>query len=470
MAFAYSAVIQNRIALAVWGVQNTGLDADQKILLDGTWTTGTLTTGRAYDAWNEIAQLAQWFEQASSSPDTSLPQPAWTSLFIARTCSLLAESTRPEMVPAFQAEYERSLDHLVDTFSKTLASATDLSGTAQSQSLTLKGIRAFVVNHCIRRKGTNTGLRRRIFPPIEDIDAHLQWTMNHVWNAGSWNFRRRQVVVKINVSEFTDATFTQSTLTLTSTGDFTSYNATEVAGAKALIESGTDAIVGEVVVNSGTDNTLILDSTISDTAADLSTGDIDGKLCWVTMRGLAAGETFDSLSSRHLTYGGDTEADGGGHNRLYWADATILSELRAMGGSGTGRPQAFRTEKRGTSVVWHFAQFPDRNYLLHGAVLVSGPGSFATATGDVDFAAVLAKFPAEFGPVIRDMTLARVLLAHAASDAESFWARAVDQVGGMLPTYADPGTPSRMAVSDDRYADWGDQMTGAFGFIGNSGM
>lgn len=469
MAFTYTTAIQTRIALAVWGVQNSGLDTDQKVQLDGTWTTGALTTGRAYDAWVEVAQLAQWFEQASSSPDTSLPQPAWESLFVARCCALLAESTRPEMVPAFQMEYERSLDQLVDTFSKTLASTVAISGTTQSQSLTLRGVRAFVINHCVRRKGSNTGLRRRIFPPVEDIDAHLQWTLNHVWNAGSWNFRKRQVTVTFNTLSLTDATWTESTKTLTKTSGFTDY--THVDGARFLLTDGTGAFLGEVAIASRTSaNAIVLESSISTAGVNLSTGDIDGKLCWVTHRGLATGESFDSLASRWLMYAGESTGGGGGVSKLAWSDATQMAAAAAWMGTTTGKPATFRTERRGAGVTWHLSPFPDQNYTLHGAVLASGPGSFATATGDVDFAAVLAKFPTEFGPVIRDMTLARVLLAHNASDAEAFWARAVDQVGGMLPTYADPGTPSRMVVSEDMYGDWADQSSGAFSLPGMGGM
>lgn len=469
MAFTYTTAIQTRIALAVWGVQNAGLDTDQKVQLDGTWTTGALTTGRAYDAWVEIAQLAQWFEQASSTPDTSLPQPAWESLFVARCCALLAESTRPEMVPAFQGEYERSLDQLVDTFSKTLMSTVAISGTAQSQSLTLRGIRAFVANHCIRRKGPGTGLRRRIFPPVEDIDAHLQWTMNHIWNSGAWNFRKRQVSVTFNVLSVSDATWTESTKTLTKASGFASY--THVDGARILITDGTGATTGEFVIASKTsDNAIVLESSLSSAGVNLTTGDIDGKLCWVTYQGMQSGETFDSLASRWLVFGATTAAGGGGTSKLMWADATQIAAARAYLGISTGRPQAFRTERRGSATTWHMTPFPDQNYVLHGAVLAAGPGSFATATGDVDFATILAKFPTEFGPVIRDMTLARVLLAHSASDAESFWARAVDQMGGMLPTFADPGTPSRLVVSEDMYNDWSDQMGGAFSVPGMGGM
>lgn len=195
MAFTYTAALQNRIALAVWNVQNSSLTASQKVQLDLTWTSGSLTGGAAYDALNVITNLAQWFEQASSNPDTSFPQDEWDRLFIAETAMILVKTVRPDRLQQFQADRELAMDSLCETYSKTLITAA-FAGAGS----TLAGIRSYVVNHCIRRKQSNTGTRRRLFPPIEDIDSHVQWVINYVWNIAQWNFRKRMIQITINAN------------------------------------------------------------------------------------------------------------------------------------------------------------------------------------------------------------------------------------------------------------------------------
>lgn len=445
MAFTYSTSLQNRIALLVWGVQNSGLDADQKVQLDGTWTTGSLTTGRAYDAFVELGQIGQWFEQAASTPDTSFPQ-VWESLFVARTAMLLVENVRPERYAVFAGEYERCLDQLLDQYSKVLATAEP---AASSQTISLANIRYFVIDHCIRRRepGPTQGLRRRLFPPVNSIDSHLQWVLNFIWNKATWNFRKRQVTMVINQLDVTDATWTESTKTLTKTSGFTDY--THVDGARIQITDGTSAVAGEYIISSRTSaNAIVLESSLSSTAGDLSTGDIDGTLCWVTFRGLAANETFDSIASRKWFYSGTTTV-----NNLQWIEPTEASALAAEYEETQGTPIRYRTEPRGQTTTWHFFPFPDDDYTLRGAVFVSGPGAFTTlATATT----ALARFPVEFGTAIRDMVLARVLLSYSTSDADRFWRHAIDQVESLLPIYTETGNAAKkwLAQTHDVYQDY----------------
>lgn len=195
MAFTYTSALQNRIALAVWNVQNSSLTATQKVQMDLTWTTGSLTGGAAYDAFNVVSQLAQWFEQASSNPDTSIPQDEWDRLFVAESAMILVKTVRPERLASFQTDRELAMDSLCETFTKTL-----ITGSFAGAANTVAGIRSYVVNHCVRRKQSGTGTRRRIFPPIEDIDSHTQWVINYVWNIEHWNFRKRMIQITINAN------------------------------------------------------------------------------------------------------------------------------------------------------------------------------------------------------------------------------------------------------------------------------
>jgi hypothetical protein len=457
MAFTYSANLQNRIALSVWGVQNSGLDAEQKIHLDGTWTSGSLTTGRAYDAFVELGQIGQWFEQAAATPDTSFPQ-VWESLFVARVSMLLSETVRPERYATYAAEYERCLDQLLDQYSKVLATAEPATS---SQTISLANIRYFVIDHCIRRREPvpAQGLRRRLFPPVNSIDSHLQWVLNWIWNKATWNFRKRQVTMVVNHLALTDATWTESTKTLTKASGFTDY--THVAGARILISDGTGVIPGEYVITSRTSaNAIVLESSLSLAAGDLATGDIDGALCWVTFRGLAANETFDSVASRKWFFSGESASGG----ELIWTEPTQAAAIAARYGETQGIPVCYRTEPRGQAVTWLLYPFPDDDYTLRGAVYVAGPGAFtslATAT------TALERFPVEFGTAIRDMVLARVLKSYATSDASSFWSHAVEQVESLLPVYAETGQAAKQyqAQTNDVYQDYNclnDDGSGSF--------
>lgn len=441
MAFAYTAALQGRIALAVWNVQNSSLSAAQKVQLDNTWTTGSLSGGVAYDAYVEVSQIAQWYEQASSAPDTSFPQPAWDRLFVSLAASLLVKTVRPDRYQEFKADYETALDQTLDTFTRDLISSTSLAG----QGITLAGIRAYVVDHCVKRANASTGLRRRLFPSISQIDGHTQWSLNYIWNMKPWHFRKRQVTMTIATATISDATWTESTKTLTCTGAFTDTRIG--AGSRVYLTAGTDVTVGEYVVSSRTDDDkIVLNTSITTTGVDLATGDISGSLQLVSLLGLNTGETFDSVASRKFYYDGSFYG-----NTLDWCDSTEMARRKASAGTTNWRPQRFRWEKFGTGITWHLAPFPDTSYTLRGAVTISGPGTLTTSSS-LDTA--IALFPNEFGTVIRDMVLARTLIGFGASDGQMMFDRALDACEMLLPLYSDQGLQTRQTSIEDVYEDY----------------
>lgn len=459
MAFTYSANLQNRIALSIWGVQNSALTTDLKVHLDGTWTTGALATGMAFDAYTRITQIANWFEQVGA---TSAPQ-AWEHWLVAETCLLLAPLYRPERMQAYTLEREQAIDAALDSYTLRDPTGT-FSSSNLSQTNTVNGIRFYVLNHCARRKesGTNTGLRRRIFPPIDEIDSHIQWTLNYVYNKQPWNFRKREVSLIITQIAYpTAATWTNSTKTLTQTGAFASVPSTaNLAGktAKLLLSSGTGVVLAEYQIASKTsDNAIVLAQDIATTPGDLATGDIVGTIFIAEIRGTLSGESFDSTASRKFFY---TDSANYGVNTLKWLDATQMDQAKTVFGTPTGRPQFFRTEIQPSDAVkLHLSPFPDDDYVLKGSVWVTGPGTPSSATDT----AVFDKFPSEFFTVIRDMVLARVLMNYGASDAERVWGRSVEQVERLLPIYTDQGTPSRMHGILDVYNDRAMQFGAGWG-------
>lgn len=454
MPFTYNIEIQNRIALAVWNVPCTGtganLSAVQKVQLDATDTAyGTAPAGgAALDAHHETSQLAQWFQQTS---DVVYPEPAWDRLFIAKAAMILAKTVRPDRLEQFRRDHEDALDQAIDTYTATLISSATIAG----QGLTVAGIRSYVCNHCVKRKesGSNQGLRRRIFPPIADIDSHLQWVINYVWNTTCWNFRAREVTVVLTPLAVTGATWTESTKTITKTNGFI---ITLTAGQPLFVTGGTAATTGVyTVVSQTSDDSCILVSSIG--ATDGAT-DIAFTTYAVTMRGLASGESFDSIASNRFYFDGNN-----GGMQLDWVDKDRAPALRAYHGSTTGVPCYFRTQPVGASKIWHLYPIPDTTYTLFGTVYASTPSMS-------DLAAIntaITMFPAEFGTVIRDMVLARVLLQHNASDAERMWTRCTEQVESFGAAYTDAGMPAKMTSVGDVYNDHSALIEGGgfqFGF------
>ncbi len=441
MAFAYSTALQDRIAYAVWNVANSSLSAAQKVQLDLTWTTGSLAGGAAYDAYIEVSQVAQWFEQASSTPDLSFAQPAWNRLFVAKAAMLLVKTVRPDRLAEFVKDHESALDQCIDTFTRDLVSSTSLAG----QGINLSGIRAYVIDHCVKRVDTSTGLRRRLFPSIAQIGGHIQWTLNFVANMKPWHFRKRQVTMTIATASLTTATWTESTKTLTQTGAFTNTNIG--LGSRLLLTSGTGALTGEYVISSRTnDDAIVLENSISSAAANLTTGDIVANLQIVTLAGMNSGETFDSIVSRKFFYDGTYYG-----NTLDWVDASDMARRKASSGTNRYRPQRFRWEKYGSGITWHLAPFPDTSYTLRGAVTIS---SIGTLTDSTSLDTAIAKFPTEFGTVIRDVVLARTLSQHGASDGDLMMKSAIAQCESLLPVYSDQGFPTRQTSVEDVYEDY----------------
>jgi hypothetical protein len=350
VAITYTSAIQNRIAMSVWGRQNSGLTADQKAHLDGTWTSGSLTSGMAFDALTRINQYGQWWEQAGASAAPA----AWEGWFVSLTALKLAVSHRPDRIQGLRVELNDAIESALQTHSLTDATSTTITG----QTLTVPGLRYFVMNHAIRRTP-------RLFVPPSDIDAHLLWVLNYLWNCAGWNFRKRQVTLTI--------------------------------------------------------------ATNSAVTTDLG----------VT-------ETLDSLSSRQLYYDDTSGA------RIRWVSSDEMAQLRARYGTETGRPRFFRTERSGSTLSWKFAPLPDAQYTAKAECHIKGPGTLSDATS---LTTELAKFPPEFGPVVRDLVLGRCLMFHSAADGRRIYEDALAQVETFLPAAEDFGRPAHTQTVRDAYQD-----------------
>lgn len=454
MAITYTTTIQDRIAYKVWGVANSSLSAAQKALLDGTWTTGALSSGVAYDAFTRINQYAQWFNQAGATDAPS----AWEQWFVAETCLLAVNTVRPDRVGIFEKEREAAIDAALDAFSLVDANGSTLGG----QTITYKGIRQYVMNHCLRRRNVynKDGEKFRLFVPPQDIDSATQWTLNFLWNR-PWRFRKRQVTISITAITFSAGTWTESSKTLAAI-DTSEYTLT--AGDPIYITGGTGVTGGEYRIATkpgGTSLTLI--SSISTDAEDLATGDITGMFYYVSIRGLGSGESLDSFSTRELYYTASSDSDD--IQKLRWASAGEMALFKAKIQDDTDQPARFRLERQGANLVWLLAPYPDDDYTLTGEAFVAAPSAASSSTDTAPFTA----FPAEFSTVIRDVVLAKVLKNHNAPGASDAWQLAMEQVETLLSMYEEHGNPEEDTVRETRDV-YGDTDTLGMGGMIGGGM
>lgn len=472
MAFAYSSTIQARIAQAVFGVAYASLDTTQKSAIDGGWASGSLTTGFAYDALTQIQSVANWFEMAGA---TSAPQ-LWEGWLVAETVAKLAPTYRPDRQGAYIQTREECIDLLLDSFALRDPTGT-FAAANTSQARTVNGLRLHTLLVCARRANGSTGLRRRLFPPIDQIDANIQWALNFLYNKDAWNFRKREVSLLVTQLAFpTAATWTENTLTLTQVGAFTNVPATAQLTTKTVkvrVASGTGAVVDEYrVVTKTSNDAVILAQSISSTGADLSTGDIAGTISIVEVRGTVSGETFDSVASRKFY--SVNNSIGGGYE-LVWVDATNMDMAKAYpwwyGSSpSAGMPCYCRTETLPNDVfAWTLWPFPDASYQFKGSVYIAGPGTPSSATDT----AVFQKFPAKFFPHIKELVLAKTLQDFATSDSELRYSRVMENIERDLAEYVDMGTASHQTCMNDVYQD--SQRTlgnscGSWVFGGGQGM
>ena len=423
--------------MEVWNRIYSELTTAEKTLLDAAGSVPNSTPGgKAGDALTRVNQYAQWWAQAgaSATPD------AWEHWFVAEAAYLCAVTQQPQRFPEYNSLRKGAMQAAFESFSLDAATIATLQG----QTISVQGIRFYVMDRLIRRP-------KPIFLSPSIIDAETQWCLNFAWNRTAWNMRRRQVRMMVWSVAFEGATWTESTKTLTLTGGFTDY--VHVAGARCrLTENATGALLGDFIVSSRTSaDAVVLTTSCSRGAVDLTAGDISGRITSVSFVGLGSGESFDSIASEDWTY--DDEAGRG--MPLEWNNARGMAGGKAITGSQAGRPVTFRTENRAGTTIWHFAPEPDTDYTVQGEVFVSGPGTPATATETT----VFDKFPSEMRPHLRDMVYARCVMNQ--KDGSDLWTRVVEQIDQLFPNYEDPGTPDTFPTTRDVYRDMGGYLGGS---------
>lgn len=421
---------KNRIALLLFSQTYSNLTSNgyERGLIDAYATTALIKVKEYADFWNMVADTA---------PDEFEP---W---FLAQACADLAPNVHPERSQALAQAAERAKADALLTFARK--SPTYAVSDTEAYVVHVQNVRYYVLEHCVR-------MRPPLLPAPNTIDAALDEVSKELWNENSWMFRKRMVTLRLTHVSVSGATWTESTKTLTKTGNWTGQ--IPAAGARLLVTGGTGATTGEYTVSSATADTVVLHESIG-SGADGQT-DIAGATCGVTMSGLDTSESFDSISS----FKWHAEAEGEEGSVLVWADADAFARCRAADGTETGTPRYFRTQTNGSTVAWLFSPFPDTDLTFKGEVLTTTPANPSSTTATTFF----DKFATEHKTYLRRATLDRVLTNYGRTDQnlhaqvlrEYDTLTAKQDVGGSASVH---GSVSDTEQTFDELAD-GDGMLG----------
>lgn len=459
-ALAYTTAIQNRIANLL-GLSYSTTTAFNKALIDGTWSSGALGGGVALDALTEIQQIGQWFGLVAP---TSVPS-EWEAWLVAKTVLMAGKVIHPERTDGYQKLHDDAEMAAIDAYGRNLVTY-DPGATPEATTLTIQNVRYYVMSHCARRERWHTvdgqaTRRPRLWVSPEVVDAQIERVLRNLWNRAYWNFRRRVVTMKINPITVTNATWTASTKTLTSTGNF-GTSATIPVGSTVIITGGTSVTTGYYIVASSTADTLVL--TGSCYATDLSAADIELTVVAVTFPTLDTSETFHQVASRRFYYDDST---AGGLSFIEWAkDGTEMSRVRANQQSNgvTRRPAIYRFENNSDVLSWDFYPIPDQVYTAKGEIFVKGPTLASTAASTVGG----GRFPEAFNHVIKDAVLAETLRHYGDPQGKEMWLDIEQEIQRLLPQFCDVGQQEEDQEVRDVYGDYYNNLPRYRMFLGVS--
>lgn len=439
MALSYSSTLEDQIALALKNQAYSDLSTNDKKVIDNN-SSSSPPGGTAGRAWTE---LTKWAQYINGSDGTTIPD-EWASWFVAKTVLYCGPVVQPERLRLFKQIELDARQSAISMLSRAAFNYDPASNT-EATTCTYQTIRYHVLEATARRQ-------RPVYISPLTVDANTNYWLNKLWNYGTWNFKRRQVTMKINAVSATNLTYTHATKTLTGTGAFTGW--TFVSGAMALVVSGTNVNPGSIieVATNADANTITLGTSLGSTVDGQT--DIAVRLMSITFPDLVSGETFDATATRKYFY--DLSYVNYGAS-LDWADPTDLARWRVGGTLLFDRPTVFRIQKAsGTKVNWLTCPWPDQSYTLRGEVYITGPGTPSSATDTT----VFAKFPPEFGPVLKDLVLAKCLKDVNAEDGAQKYQEAIEAANFLLPIFASSGDAEGGFTTRDVYEDATYRMKG----------
>lgn len=392
----------------------------------------------ATQAEDKVDQYAQHFTFDSTDGSPSV----WVNWALLEAAIPLALAYKIDRVNAIRAQRDTAIDDAFNSYVNTAIDTTTINGTG----FTIADFRKFIIAQCVRRKP-------RVWVDPLVLDSLIKSVMNKVWNRARWNFRRREITLRVTPFAVETATWTNGTLTLTQTAAFADYISHQ-DGDIMVITDGTNAVKGEYsVVSRTSDDAIVLGSSISATAGNLTTGDITGYLVTTRVFGLKSGtgiEAFESTGARRFYY------DDGMGVCVTSATPDMMAKAKGWTANWSGRPEMFRVEPFGPDsngndrYRWFYWPIPDQTYTLRGYVLTRGPSLPTGATAATD---TITYFPSEFVQPLRDLSLATVLESVGATGGMTLRQAVEARLDELLPIYDDKGASEDQIVARDVYGD-----------------
>lgn len=401
----------------------------------GTGYQQSLIDGEGASALVQLETYGQWFTMTTA---TGNAPDEWEAWFIDEICARVSRNSHPERAAFYEKASNRAMLAAFDAYARRAVTVTPATSTESFVYNTLNN-RIYVLNHCVR-------LKPSLLPTIDSVDAALTECLTEIWNRGSWTFARRPVRINIIRTDFTGATWTESTKTITTTGVAT----TLPVGSHFYVTDGTGATTGDYAVASTTSTTLVLTSSLG-SAADGQT-DIEGFYVTLTYDGLNASETVDQMLTTKFFY-----TDSGHESEsLLWLDADEFAKARAADADGTGRPRYCRSHLTTSTVLMTlFSPPPDDDYSVRAEVLVRQKADPTSTTDAIPF----SSFAAEFMPGVRRMQLDRVLTNYSRTNTQ-LHKEVIEAIDTLFPQAQSAGEPASRVGVRDVYADRADQAAG----------
>jgi len=184
MPYAYSAAIQDEVALKLSGRSFSALTTDQKKMIDGNATPPTVTSGAVKRAEDVISE---WAEYLTYDPSAGIPT-EWTGWVVA----LAALKAASRFSTADQSALRRE-EAMARADALTTYNDTDLDSTADTDPYLVSAVefRRFVVSNCMALE------RRPLLPTPRQIDTAIVEILHETWDMADWSFRRQGVTLTI---------------------------------------------------------------------------------------------------------------------------------------------------------------------------------------------------------------------------------------------------------------------------------
>lgn len=218
MAFTYDSTSQDELSLLLSGRSYSGLDTDQKKLIDNNWSSGTVDGGAVKRALDSIATWAEFFTMDATAgiPDE------WRSWVIMQAAAYCAQRFTTAGEREIRASLSQARRDALISYSRS--DPEDTTGTAHLLG-TVLGLRQFVTSHCLR-------LSRPLLPEPYMIDEAMQEVLRGTWDAADWGFQKQTVTLTIGTDS--SVTVTDSLIIKRITSDRIFYTGSGNKGSTLL--------------------------------------------------------------------------------------------------------------------------------------------------------------------------------------------------------------------------------------------